>query len=171
MIGYVTLAIARRLARRRARRFVTMLRPDGARDHEGSQTMRKPNSARAAAGRATSLVESVRPIVIRAMNDPQLHEALRRALDTGREVTGEVSGKKPSVAARKLARDRRLQRRVEGSALGLQHALADVLQAPKKKKKKKRLGLVLVVVAGAGAAIAALVRRSQDGGGEDGAAG
>ena len=59
-------------------------------------------SATAAADRAAALVETVRPIVTKAMHDPELHEALRNAFQTGRAVQGEISGKPPKKAAKNI---------------------------------------------------------------------
>ena len=61
--------------------------------------------------RAVALVEAVRPVVTRAMSDPELHDALRKAFATGMDVKDEISGKKPSKAARKLANDKKLPKR------------------------------------------------------------
>ncbi|CAN0505498.1 unnamed protein product, partial [Phaeothamnion confervicola] len=72
--------------------------------------------------RASALAETVRPIVAKAMNDPELHSALRQAFATGREVTDQLSGKPAAKAAQSIARDKKLQRRVESSAHDLQKA-------------------------------------------------
>lgn len=111
----------------------------------------------ATADRAAALVETVRPIITKAMNDPELHEALRQAFATGREVTGEISGTPPSKAARKLARDRKLQRRVESSALDLQKAVSGLVEPPRKKGRVRRaIGRIAVVGAVAGAVVVVL---------------
>lgn len=119
----------------------------------------------AAADRAAALVETVRPIVTKAMNDPELHEALRQAFATGREVTGEISGNPPTKAAKKLAKDRKLQRRVESSAHDLQKAVSGLVEPPKKKGRIRRvIGRIAVVGAAAGAVI--VVLRKLRGGGD-----
>lgn len=111
----------------------------------------------AATDRAAALVETVRPIVTKAMNDPELHEALRQAFATGREVTGEIHGKPPAKAAKKLAKDRKLQRRVESSAADLQKAVTSLVETPKKKGRIRRLvGRVAVIGAAAGAVMVVL---------------
>lgn len=130
--------------------------------------MRKPKSARAAADRATALVDVVRPIVSRAMSDPELHEALRKALATGREVGGEVSGKKPTKAAKLLARDRKLQRRVEATAQELQRAVGNLVSETPKRRKRRRLRRVVTVIAGAAAAVGAVFAAKRFRGGGDG---
>lgn len=125
-------------------------------------------TATAATDRAQAVVEAVRPIVTKAMNDPQLHEAIRQAFNTGRDVQSTISGKKPSKAAKKLANDRKLHKRVETSASDLQRALAGLVQAPKQEKKgraKRIIGRVAVIGAVAGAAVV-LLRRLRGGGDE-----
>ena len=123
----------------------------------------------AAADRAAALVETVRPIVTKAMNDPELHEALRQAFATGREVTGEIHGTPPAKVARKLAKDRKLQRRVESSAVDLQKAVSSLVEPPKKKGRIRRfVGRVAVIGAAAGAAVVVL-RKLRGGGGGGGA--
>jgi len=119
----------------------------------------------AAADRAAALVETVRPIVTKAMNDPELHEALRQAFATGREVTGEIHGRPPAKAAKRLANDRKLQRRVESSAHDLQKAVSGLVEPPKKKGRIRRcVGRIAVIGAAAGA-VAVVLRKLRGGGG------
>ena len=119
----------------------------------------------AAADRAAALVETVRPIVTKAMNDPELHEALRQAFATGREVTGEIQGRPPAKVAKKLANDRKLQRRVESSAHDLQKAVSGLVEPPKKKGRIRRcVGRIAVIGAAAGA-VAVVLRKLRGGGG------
>jgi hypothetical protein len=158
----MTYRLARRIARRRLRHAFGAMRPD---DADGGQRMKQAKSALNTA-RAVALVETVRPIVTKAMNDPELHEALRKAFSTGMDVKDEISGKKPSKAARKLANDRKLQKRVESSAQDLQKAVSGLVEAPKKKGRVKRLvGRVAVVGAVAGGVV--VVLRKLKRGGDD----
>lgn len=113
----------------------------------------------AVAARATALIETVRPIVNRAMNDPEFHAALRQAFDTGREVSGQVKGKPPKKAAKKLAHDRKLQRRVENSAADLQKAVVAVVAEPKQPSRFKRVIGPILLVAGAAAAVVVTLRK------------
>jgi hypothetical protein len=167
IVGYATYLLARRVARRQIRRRISALRPPRLRDGEDGHMLKKPSKgARAAADRATSLVETVRPIVTRAMHDPQLHDALRQAFATGQEVRGELGGKPPRKAAKKLARDRKLQRKVEASAQNLQKALSNLTERPAKRKGKKALKIVAILGAVGGAAVL-VMRRLRGGGGED----
>ncbi len=119
----------------------------------------------ATADRAAALVETVRPIVTKAMNDPELHEALRQAFATGRQVTDEIAGKPPAKVAKKLARDRKLQHRVEASAHDLQKAVSGLVETPKKKGRIRRLlGKVAMIGAVAGA-VAVALRKMRGGNG------
>jgi hypothetical protein len=168
VIGYATYAIARRLMRREVRRRVGALRQGGPRHPQGGLMLKRTKSAGAVAtDRATALVETVRPIVQKAMNDPELHEALRRAFATGREVTGEIQGNKPGRAARKLAQDRKLHKRVETSAQDLQKAVSGLVGAAPKKKKgriRRAFGAIAIVGGIAGAVVVVLrkLRGGQD---------
>jgi hypothetical protein len=168
VIGYVTYRVARRVARREIGRRLSGLRPGVRRQAEGVQMFKNTKgTASAAAERATALVETVRPIVTKAMNDPELHEALRQAFATGREVTGEISGKPPTKAAKKLAHDRKLQRRVETSAVDLQRAVTGLVEAPRRKGRVKRvIGRIAIIGAVAGAVVVAL-RKFRGGNGTD----
>ena len=128
--------------------------------------MSKVKNAKNAA-RAVALVEVVRPVVTKAMNDPEFHDALRKAFSTGRDVKDELSGQKPTAAARKLANDRKLQKRVETSAQDLQRAVSGLVETPTKKKGgfKRFVGRVAVVGAVAGAVVVVL-RKLKRGGDE-----
>lgn len=119
----------------------------------------------AATDRAAALVETVRPIVTKAMNDPELHEALRQAFATGREVTGEIHGRPPAKAARKLAKDRKLQRKVETSAHDLQKAVSGLVETPRKKGRIRRFVGRLALVGAAAGAVVVVLRKLRGGGG------
>ena len=127
--------------------------------------MKQAKNARAAADRASALVEQVRPIVTKAVNDPDLHEALRQAFTTGREVKDEISGKPPRKAARKIAKDRKLQRRVEHSAQDLQKAVSNLMEKPRKGRFRRLVGRLAVVGAVAGGVVV-LMRKLKRGGDE-----
>jgi hypothetical protein len=179
VVGYATYVLARRVARRAVRRKLEDLRPfSGTNGTEvvrerggrmlkrsnGAKTARRTKDATAAGvGRAGALLEAVRPLVERAASDHQLHAAIRNALATGREVSSQVSGKKPSKAARKLADDRKLQRRALASVTELRDAVTGVVKEPKRKKGRKLLGVVAALAAVA-AAVPFLKNRLNGGG-------
>ena len=160
ILGFVTYRLARRIARRKLRRTVGAMRPD---DADGGQRMKQAKNALNAA-RAVALVEAVRPVVTRAMSDPELHDALRQAFATGMDVKDEISGKKPSKAARKLANDKKLQRRVETSAQDLQKAVSGLVEQPKKTGGfKKLVGRIAIVGAVAGGVVVVLKKLKRGG--------
>ncbi len=121
LIGYITFRVGRRLIRGR----LSDIRPGGRRDTQGGQMSK--DSSRSLAGVA-ALLETVRPIVQKAASDPEFHGAVKQAFSVGKEVNEQVSGKPPSAIARKLAYDRRLQRKVENSALDLQKAVVGLME-------------------------------------------
>ncbi len=127
--------------------------------------LKKSSGGRAAADRTAALVETIRPIVTKAMNDPDLHNALRQAFATGREVTGEIHGKPPAKAAKKLAQDRKLHRKVETSAADLQKAVSGLVEQPKKKGRIRRL-IGRIALLGAVAGTVAFALRKMRGGGQ-----
>jgi hypothetical protein len=174
VVGYLTFRVARRLARREARRRLGRLLPGGDRDPQGGLMFKKSgpraaatDRASAVADRATAVLETVRPIVTKAVNDPELHEALRQAFTTGRQVQDEISGKPPAKAAKKLARDKKLQKRVESSAQDLRAAVQGVIDAAPQRRPsriKKMIGRIGLLAAAAG--VVALVLRRLRGGGD-----
>jgi hypothetical protein len=173
-VGYATFVIARLLARREVRRRVGALRSNGPDrsngQHErqgGLMIKQRTRSAGAVAtDRAAALVETVRPIVQKAINDPQLHEALRQAFVTGREVTGEIQKNKPTKAARKIAENRKLHKRVESSVQDLQKAVSNLVDAKPKKRSgaKRAFGVIAIIGAIAGSVFVVMrkLRGQQD---------
>jgi hypothetical protein len=166
VFGYVTFRIARRMVLRRARQGFAGLGPGTRHTAEGGQMLKKFSGSRAAADRAAALVDTIRPIVTKAMNDPELHEAVRKAFATGREVQGEISGKPKAKAARKLAENRKLQRKVETSAADLQKAVTGLVEAPKRRGRVRRVVGRVALVGGVAAAVAVALRKLRGGGGQ-----
>ncbi len=109
------------------------------------------------AGLATA-VATARPVVTRALSDPELHDAVKQALSTGRKVTVAVQGRTPRDAARELSGDRRLQREIQSSADRLQSAVDRVLDPPRRRRRRGSLTACLVATAAA-IAIAPFVLR------------
>ena len=162
LIGYLTYFFTTRIAGRIVRKKAGDLGP-GSSDNGGTGMLNRTKSApQAMAARTAMLVAAARPIVERAMNDPELNAAIRQAFDAGREVRSEIKGKPPKTTAKRVARDQKILARVETSAAELQEALSRVLKEPEKKGKLRRVGPVLVV---GGAATAVFVFLRKRGGG------
>lgn len=114
---------------------------------------------------------AARPRVERVINDPEVQDAVRRAMATGRHAYGELSKQKDvRKAAQKLAKDKKVQRDLSEVFHSLQFAIGEVAKPPAKKRGK---GKLLVLLAGAGAAAAFLIPGVRDkirqrfGGGDD----
>ncbi len=125
------------------------------------------DSARSLAGVA-ALLETVRPIIQRAASDPEFQGAVKQAFNVGKEVNDQVGGKPPSAIARKLAYDRKLQRKVEGSALDLQKAVAGLIEPPKKKKRIRRAITKIIVIGAVAGAVIVVLKRVRGGNGDEG---
>jgi hypothetical protein len=167
IVGYAAWLIAARIARRMVRRKLSGLRPGALRNGGEGLMLNKTKAApQAVADRASTIVETVRPIVNRALSDPELHAAIKQAFDTGRQVSGEVKGKPPKKAAKKLATDRKLQKKVETSAADLQKAVSQIVSQPRRKSRVKRVLGTLVLVGGAAAAVVVILRKLRGGGEE-----
>ncbi len=167
VIGYVTFRVARRFALREAHKRVGRARDRVTPDDQGGSMFKNGRSAGAAADRATALYETVRPIVTKAMQDPELHEAVRQAFNTGRQVQSEISGKPPSKAAKKLAYDRKLQKKVESSATDLQKAVSGLVEKPKKKGRVRSAIGKIAVIGAVGGAVFVVVKKLRGGGAGD----
>ena len=122
---------------------------------------RTKSAPQAVAERTTPRRGGPRPIVQRAMNDPELHAALRQAFDTGREVRGEVKGKPPEED--RQAHRPRPQAAAAGRDLGdrSQDAVAAVLQEPERKKGKlfRRVVTPVLVVGGVATAVFTFMKK------------
>jgi hypothetical protein len=173
LVGYLTYRFVRLVLRREAHKRVDALRQNGSNEPNGQQDrqgglmikQRTRSAGAAAAGSATALVETVRPIVQKAMNDPELHDAIRKAFATGREVTGEIQKNKPSKAARNIAENRKLHRRVESSVQDLQKAVSSLVEESKAKKKsgKKRILGTIAVLGAIGGGVFVALRKLRGG--------
>ena len=100
-----------------------------------------------------AMIALVRPVIERALADPEFHQAVRQAFGTGRKVTVMVQSSGAQRAARDIGRDRKLQAEIQDSAERLQEAVTQVVTPP---AKRARLRLAAAVLAGA-AALAALL--------------
>ncbi len=155
IIGYVTYFFTTRIVGRIVRKKTGDLGLGSPQNGGKRQMLNRTKSApKVVAARTAVLVAAARPIVERAMNDPELNAAIRQAFDAGREVTGEVRGKPPKTTEKRVARDQRILEKVETSAADLQQALTRVLKEPEKEKGFFRKVVTPVLVIG-GAATAA----------------
>jgi hypothetical protein len=96
-------------------------------------------------------VESLRPYLERALKDDDFREDLRDALETAREIYGEVSKKRNggiTTTATKIATDKDLQEQVRRALEDLGRA-GERLQGKKQSKKGRRTLLLAGVIAGA----------------------
>ena len=167
LVGYLTYRFFSFVLRREAHKRVDALKQsgpsgsNGQHDRQGGLMIkqRTRSAGAAAAGSASALVETVRPIVQKAMNDPELHDAIRKAFATGREVTGEIQKNKPSKAARNIAENRKLHRRVESSVQDLQKAVSGLVEAKPRKKSRARRAFGAIAIVGAIAGGVVLVLR------------
>lgn len=125
------------------------------------------DSSRSLAGVA-ALLETVRPIIQKAASDPEFHGAVKQAFSVGKEVNDQVGGKPPATIARKLAYDRKLQRKVEGSALDLQKAVIGLMEPPKKKKRIRGAITKIIIVGAAAGAVIVVLKRFRGGSGDEG---
>lgn len=174
----MTYKIASLVLRREANKRVDALRQNGSNASNGQQDrqgglmikQRTKSAGAAAAGSASALVETVRPIVQKAMNDPELHDAIRKAFATGREVTGEIQKNKPSKAARNIAENRKLHKRVESSVQDLQKAVSSLVEESKTKKKsgKKKILGVIALLGAIGGGVFVAMRKLRGGQQDDG---
>ena len=158
LVGAVTMLVATRLARRAAQEEDG--RPDSRNIPEQGKRDRAQDQDRA--GRAaTLLVAAARPIVQRAMSDPELRSALQQAFDTGREVTTEVRGK----PAKKSARAHRARQEAprEGRDVGGRAAEGREGRRCKEPEPKKgffrRVVTPLLVVGGVAAAVFTFMKK------------
>jgi hypothetical protein len=124
---------------------------------------------KAPADRAAEAIESLRPLVQRAMADPEVQEALKKSLGLGKRVYDDVRGKDAADAARKIAKDKTVKREARDAATSLRSAIEKLSR--EKKRGRRRKGMMTVLsIGGAIAAVVALLPRIKGmlGGGDSG---
>ncbi len=86
------------------------------------------------------------PYLQAVLDDPEVHDALRRAASAGRDTYRRARSKTPG----KAVKDKRLRRRAQQAAIaGWQLVAAiEAAQAPRKRHRGRRATLVLAVLAG-----------------------
>ncbi|MGZ6617021.1 MAG: hypothetical protein ACXVFQ_21680 [Solirubrobacteraceae bacterium] len=100
-------------------------------------------------------IAKARPYIERVIEDAELRDNIRTAVDSGKSAYGRLTnGKTPAKA---LIEDKKLQAHLRDAAEALREASVALSDAPKKRAKKKgpRLGRKLLILAiGAGLALA-----------------
>jgi hypothetical protein len=111
-------------------------------------------AAKKQAAKARSAATGASPYVQRVIEDAELRENVRVALDNAKKAYGRLTNGKPAT---KVLDDKKLHKEVKQAAESLRDAGQALREGPKKKKKKRRGGfgkLLLVGIVGAGAAVA-----------------
>lgn len=100
----------------------------------------KMGSGAVAAGRAAR----DNPYVQRLIEDPELRENLRSALESARKAYGRMNGSGPS----KVLDDKRMQRDLKSTADSLRNAADALRESPRRRKRRGRVLLLAMVSAG-----------------------
>ena len=111
-------------------------------------------AAKKQAAKARSAATGASPYVQRVIEDAELRENVRVALENAKKAYGRLTNGKPAT---KVLDDKKLHKEVKQAAESLRDAGQALRDGPKKKKKKRRGGfgkLLLVGIIGTGAAIA-----------------
>jgi hypothetical protein len=111
-------------------------------------------AAKKQAAKARSAATGASPYVQRVIEDAELRENVRVAVDNAKKAYGRLTNGKPAT---KVLDDKKLHKEVRQAAESLRDAGQALREGPKKKKKKRRGGfgkLLLVGIVGAGVAIA-----------------
>jgi hypothetical protein len=105
------------------------------------------------AAKARQAAAGASPYVQRVMEDAELRENVRVALENAKSAYGRLTNGKP---ASKVLDDKKLHKEVKEAAEALRDAGAALREGPKKKKKRRGFGKLLVVgLIGAGIAVVA----------------
>jgi hypothetical protein len=116
---------------------------------------RKKKTKAALTAAELASIAKARPYIERVIEDAELRDNIRTAVDSGKSAYGRLTnGKTPAKA---LIEDKKLQADLRDAADALRDASAALSDAPKKraKKKSRRLGRKLLILAiGAGLALA-----------------
>jgi len=113
---------------------------------------------------AGSTFDTLRPYVEYAMSDPDLRDEARRLADLASRVSAQLQGRPAPKAARRVATDRKLQRRIGEGAQMLGDVAVRVADGGARRRRGMRweralAGVGLLSLAGLGAAAA--MRRVQ----------
>jgi hypothetical protein len=109
-------------------------------------------AAKKQAAKARSAAEGASPYVQRVIEDAELRENVRVALDNAKKAYARLTNGKPAT---KVLDDKKLHKEVRQAAESLRDAGQALREGPKKKKNRGGFGkLLLVGIIGAGAALA-----------------
>jgi hypothetical protein len=109
-------------------------------------------AAKKQAAKARSAATGASPYVQRVIEDAELRENVRVALENAKKAYGRLTNGKPAT---KVLDDKKLHKEVKQAAESLRDAGQALREGPKKKKRRGGFGkLLLVGIIGAGAAIA-----------------
>jgi hypothetical protein len=109
-------------------------------------------AAKKQAAKARSAAEGASPYVQRVIEDAELRENVRVALDNAKKAYARLTNGKPAT---KVLDDKKLHKEVRQAAESLRDAGQALREGPKKKKKRGGFGkLLLVGIVGAGVALA-----------------
>ena len=109
-------------------------------------------AAKKQAAKARSAAEGASPYVQRVIEDAELRENVRVALENARKAYGRLTNGKPAT---KVLDDKKLHKEVKQAAESLRDAGQALREGPKKKKRRGGFAkLLLVGIIGAGVAIA-----------------
>jgi hypothetical protein len=109
-------------------------------------------AAKKQAAKARSAATGASPYVQRVIEDAELRENVRVALDNAKKAYGRLTNGKP---ASKVLDDKKLHKEVRQAAESLRDAGQALREGPKKKKRRGGFGkLLLLGIIGAGAAVA-----------------
>jgi hypothetical protein len=109
-------------------------------------------AAKKQAAKARSAATGASPYVQRVIEDAELRENVRVALENAKKAYGRLTNGKPAT---KVLDDKKLHKEVKQAAESLRDAGQALREGPKKKKKRGGFGkLLLVGIIGAGVAVA-----------------
>jgi hypothetical protein len=109
-------------------------------------------AAKKQAAKARSAAEGASPYVQRVIEDAELRENVRVALENAKKAYGRLTNGKPAT---KVLDDKKLHKEVKQAAESLRDAGQALREGPKKKKKRRGFGKLLILgLIGAGAAVA-----------------
>ena len=109
-------------------------------------------AAKKQAAKARSAATGASPYVQRVIEDAELRENVRVALENAKKAYARLTNGKPAT---KVLDDKKLHKEVKQAAESLRDAGQALREGPKKKKRRGGFGkLLLVAIIGAGAAIA-----------------